>query len=260
MDNVRKYGNSPFTAAIIHGGPGAAGSMAPVARELSHICGVLEPLQTAASIDSQVQELRALLEKYGQLPITLIGHSWGAWLSLIFAVRYPTFVKKLILIGSGPLEEKYALMIIGTRLSRLSNEELLEARDLAGKLNDPGISDKSIIFSRFGKLMSKADSFNPLPGDEEEVTFREDIYQSVWKEAEELRRTGELLKIVKRVRCPVIAIHGDYDPHPAEGVEKPLGQAIKDFRFILLKGCGHEPWEERFARDRFYEILKEEFN
>lgn len=202
-------------------------------------------------------ELRALLEKYGQLPITLIGHSWGAWLSLIFAARYPAYVKKLMLIGSGPFEEKYALTIIGTRLSRLSNEELLEARDLAGKLNDPGISDKSIIFSRLGKLMSKADSFNPLPGDEEEVTFREDIYQSVWKEAEELRRTGELLKIVKRVRCPIIAIHGDYDPHPAEGVEKPLRETVKDFRLILLKDCGHEPWKERYARDRFYELLKE---
>jgi len=231
--------------------------MAPVARELSHICGVLEPLQTASSIEGQVMELRALLEKYGQLPITLIGHSWGAWLSLIFAARYPAYVKKLMLIGSGPFEEKYALTIIGTRLSRLSNEELLEARDLAGKLNDPGISDKSIIFSRLGKLMSKADSFNPLPGDEEEVTFREDIYQSVWKEAEELRRTGELLKIVKRVRCPIIAIHGDYDPHPAEGVEKPLRETVKDFRLILLKDCGHEPWKERYARDRFYELLKE---
>lgn len=202
-------------------------------------------------------ELRALLEKYGQLPVTLIGHSWGAWLSMIFAARYPQYVKKLILVGCGPLEEKYALTIIGTRLSRLSNGEIQEVRALTDALNDPGIVDKNEIMSRFGKLMSKADTLDPLPGEDEEVAIREDVYQGVWAEAEELRRSGELLKIIMQIRCPVVAIHGDYDPHPAEGVEKPLGQAIKDFRFILLKNCGHEPWKERFARDRFYELLKE---
>jgi pimeloyl-ACP methyl ester carboxylesterase len=127
-----------------------------------------------------------------------------------------------------------------------------------GALYDPGIADKNEIFSRLGKLMSKADSFDPLPGDDEEVVIQEDVYQGVWAEAEELRRSGELLKIIKQVRCPVLAIHGDYDPHPAEGVEKSLRQAVKDFRFILLKGCGHEPWKERRARDEFYSILKEE--
>lgn len=55
-----------------------------------------------------------------------------------------------------------------------------------------------------------------------------------------------------------MAIHGDYDPHPAEGVEKPLAAVLKDFRFILLDRCGHLPWIERQAKDRFYSILREE--
>jgi len=57
---------------------------------------------------------------------------------------------------------------------------------------------------------------------------------------------------------PVIAIHGDFDPHPAEGVEKPLAAVLNDFRFILLKDCGHTPWIERQARDVFYEALERE--
>lgn len=220
--------------------------------------GVLEPLQTASSIDGQAIELHDVLEKHGQLPVTLIGHSWGAWLSMIFAARYPEYVNKLILVGCGPLEEKYALTIIGARLSRLSSGEIQEVRALTEALNSPGTANKNEIFSRFGKLISKADTMDPLPDDDEEVAMREEVYQSVWAEAEELRRSGELLKIIKQVRCPVLAIHGDYDPHPAEGVEKSLRQAVKDFRFILLKGCGHEPWKERRARDEFYSILKEE--
>lgn len=123
MKNLRKYGTKPFNVAVIHGGPGAPGEMAPVARELSSVRGVLEPLQTAATLEGQVQELKAVLENNGDLPVTLIGFSWGAMLSFIVSAQYPLFVKKLILIGSGAYEEKYAVNIMKTRLSRLSEEE-----------------------------------------------------------------------------------------------------------------------------------------
>ncbi len=69
--NLRKYGEPPFTVAAIDGGPGAPGQMAPVARELSVRWGVLEPLQTATSLEGQVQELRRVLEENGELPVTL---------------------------------------------------------------------------------------------------------------------------------------------------------------------------------------------
>ncbi len=80
----------------------------------------------------------------------------------------------------------------------------------------------------------------------------------MWLEGKQLRQSGGLLALAKDIRCPVLAIHGDYDPHPADGVNVPLGQALKDFRFVLLEKCGHEPWKERAARGRFYEILKDE--
>ncbi len=85
--------------------------MAPVARELASGWGVLEPIQGAASLEGQLEELRTALEENGDLPVTLIGFSWGAWLSFVLAANYPTIVRKLILIGSGPYEEKYAARI-----------------------------------------------------------------------------------------------------------------------------------------------------
>lgn len=248
--------------AVIHGGPGAAGGMAPVARELSAVRGVLEPLQTATSIEGQVRELRSVLEGHGRLPVTLIGHSWGAWLSFIFAAHYPACVKKLILVGSGVFEERYALGIMRTRLSRLGEDDRSLAISAMEALSDPGVLDKDRAFAEFGELMMKADAFDLLPPDDEEEALeaREDIYQGVWGEAEALRRSGELLELGKRIRCPVVAIHGDHDPGPAEGVEAPLDRTLKDFRFILLEKCGHEPWRERAAKDRFYEIVEEELS
>jgi len=42
MENIRKYGIGPFSVAVIHGGPGASGEMAPVAKELALVCGILK--------------------------------------------------------------------------------------------------------------------------------------------------------------------------------------------------------------------------
>lgn len=227
--NPRKYGKAPFTVAVIHGGPGGAGEVAPVARELSSKYGVLEPLQTAVSVDGQVEELKAVLEKEAELPVVLIGHSWGAWLSLILAAKHPLLVKKLILVGSGPFEEKYAAEVSRARLDRMDKETV-------------------------------PDAYDPIEGKPEPIDYQGDIFNSVWPEAEELRRSGRLLEFVKDIRCPVVAIHGDYDPHPAEGVQKPLSAILKDFRFILLDHCGHKPWIEKDAREKFFELIRNELS
>lgn len=261
MKNLRKYANAPFGVAVIHGGPGAGGEMAPVARELASGRGVLEPLQTAASLDGQIAELKTVLETDGDFPVTLIGFSWGAWLSFIFAANYPALVKKLILVGSGPYEEKYVAKIYETRLKRLNTGDRTAVKSAIEMLNDPAPKDKKTAFARLAALFSKADAYDSIINESREsgaVDYRVDIFQGVWKDAAELRRSGALLELGKHLKCPVVAIHGDYDPHPAEGVKKPLSAILESFRFILLKNCGHMPWIERGARERFYNILKEE--
>ena len=258
------YGTAPYEVAVIHGGPGAAGGMAPVAKHLAKKRGVLEPLQTARSLEGQVEELKLLLEKNGTLPAILIGHSWGAWLSLIVAARHHEIVRKLILVGSGPFEDKYVEYIKRARFNRLSEDEKIEYESILDHINNPQILDKSPFFARLSELSKKTDSYDPIKLKAEEDTASilvdqpGEIFTSVWKDAAEFRSSGKLVEPAKDVNCPVVAIHGDYDSHPAEGVRKPLAEVIKDFRFILLEKCGHHPWEEKQARDGFFRILDNE--
>lgn len=263
MKNIRKYGNIPFKIAVIHGGPGAPGSVAPIARELSVDFGVIEPLQTATSLKGQILELKKVLKDYGDIPVTLIGHSWGAWLSYILTARYPSLVKKLILVSSGPFEPKHVKKLQATRLNRLNQEERAEYNSIIKNLDNPKVKDKNKLLERLGELTSKTDSYDPIADKSNKsdlIMVQGDLFQKVWKEAEELRRNGRLLSLGKGISCPVIAIHGDYDPHPAQGVKKPLSAILKDFRFILLKNCGHYLWLERKAKDKFYKVLREELS
>jgi len=256
VGNLRKYGNPPFAVAAVHGGPGAAGEMAPVARELSSACGVLEPLLTATSVDGQVEELRVGLEENGKLPLTLIGFSFGGWLSVILAARYPKYVNKLILVSSGPFEEKFAAKIMETRLQRLRRGERSEAKALYEALFSSTLPSESL--AKFGQLMRKADSYDPLLDESQPSLANPEIYRLVWREAVKLRSSGRLLEFAGRIDCSVIAIHGDHDPHPAEGVRDPLSRVIRNFRFVLLRQCGHYPWLEKKARDAFYRIFRSE--
>lgn len=257
---VRKYGKPPFNVAVIHGGPGAPGEMAPVAQELAASFGILEPLQTKNSIEGQVQELKEIIEQYAEVPITLIGFSWGAWLSWILTARYPALVKKLILVGSGPFDEKYVPQMRKTLLDRLSDAEKSELCALEQAFSNPNIPNKDEFFEKFGTLFGKADTYDALAPDNQTDTLQPqfDIYNAVWPEAAQLRKSGELLKIGQLIACPVIAIHGDYDRHPAEGVQKPFSEVVKHFEFILLKNCGHKPWIEKSAKNEFYKILMRE--
>ncbi len=66
------------------------------------------------------------------------------------------------------------------------------------------------------------------------------------------------MKIIPNIRCPVVVIHGEYDVNPAEAVREQFSEVIKDFKFFLLEKCGHSPWYEKYARDKFYDILKDE--
>lgn len=258
MRPVRQWGPGPYPVAVIHGGPGAPGEVAHVARELSQVKCVLEPFQTETSLEGQIQELRGVLVEHGRLPVTLIGFSWGAFLSWMVAARYPALVSKLILVSSPPFEEQYAVPVTKTRLDRLKAKERAEAQALLGQIEDPATPDKNILLGKLGCLLAIADAYDPISLENDAFHCQYDIFKNVWDEAAEMRKSQVLLKMAHSISCPVVAIHGDYDPHPAEGVNDPLTRELSDFRFILLKKCGHRPWIERSAGEEFFETLAKE--
>lgn len=249
---------APYRVCLIHGGPGAPGTLAPLARVLSGDTGILEPFQTAGSIKGQLEELDNIIGKAADMPVILIGHSWGAWLSLLYTADFPGKVIKLIMISSGAFTEEYASQVSQTRISRLSQREKTKLGTLEQALIDPFYTDKNGLMREYSILMHKTDSYDPLPFQDNCIAYQPDILLSVWAEAEEMRKEGSLIAKADAVACPVVIFHGDYDPHPWQGVVGPIKDRIKNVRYFLLKKCGHEPWQEKHARNEFFTLLKQE--
>lgn len=247
---------------MVHGGPGAPGSAAGIAEELARDGGVLEPFQTAVTVDGQISELKETLGAQAATPVTLIGHSWGAWLAFMTAAKFPSLVRKLVLVTSGAFTAEAAAGINEERLNRLSEKDRIEFLKAAGVINDPAALDRDKALAKLGELAAKADTFSPLPlkpyPAPEGLGVSEAVYQGVMPEAIKLRASGALLDMGRQIVCPVAAISGDYDTHSAAGVKEPLSGVLRDFKFVLLKKCGHEPWVEKYARDKFFKILREE--
>jgi pimeloyl-ACP methyl ester carboxylesterase len=88
-----------------------------------------------------VEDLRALAEHLGQKPFVLVGHDWGGMVAWAFALHYPDYLRKLVVINAphpaifdrelreNPAQQKASEYMLMFRSSRA--EEILSANNYA---------------------------------------------------------------------------------------------------------------------------------
>ena len=256
-DMVRLYGNTPYTAVLVHGGPGAIGSLKRFAEELSEAfnIGVVEAIQSKYTIAELVEELHNQIYDNCSWPVALIGHSWGAWLVSLYAEKHPEMVDNIILVGSGPLEDKYVAEIGLRRSQNLSDEDAeIFYRLIHNQATDadmeriPAVFEKSDNYCLVNRELHRADRTDS------------EMHNAIWSEAAKFRTSGELLALFKRIQSKIYLIQGELDPHPAQGVIIPLQECGVHCESYVLEKCGHSPFMEKYAKDEFYSILKRIFS
>lgn len=249
-----------FRVVVVHGGPGGVGSAAGLARGLAGAgeTGVLGPLQSKYSVMELRDELAEQIAGAGiTAPVVLVGHSWGAWLAALFAEKYPEKTSRLILVGGGPLRPGFD--VDSVRRSRFSPEEAVEFERLASRLAASAGDERDALLERLGAICEKTDTCCPAAAANERPSKCDgEMFVKVWGEASGMRQRGELERIFSRLRAPVTIIHGDHDPHPADGVSSVLAEYGIPFHYHLLERCGHTPWREKYARKAFFDILVRE--
>jgi pimeloyl-ACP methyl ester carboxylesterase len=247
---------------VLHGGPGAPGSAAGLAKALADSFVVLEPLQRRSghiplTVARHVNDLRAVAPR----PATIVGWSWGAMLGLSFAARYPQDVSALILVGCGTYDETSRSLFRSALERRLKATE----RDLIATLESrldaeptPGIRDA--LFGELGAACLKAESYDVMEdaGDETDDLPADDLgHVETWNDALRLQREGIEPESFRRIAAPVLMIHGDTDPHPGPATRDVLRRCIPQLEYVELDRCGHAPWRERYGRAPFIEIVCE---
>lgn len=249
---VRLYGKAPYKIVLVHGGPGAIGSLKGLAQEINERLqvGVVEALQSKYSIEELIEELYSQIQDNCNGKLSLLGHSWGAWLAVFFAEKYPELIERLILIGSGPLVDKYVPEISARRFQNLSEEDgVIFQRVIDNQATDADME-------KIPKILDKSDNYCLVDrGKHRADKVDSEMYNKVWNEAARLRTNGELLTAFQKIKGKIYLIQGDSDPHPAKGVTMPLLENGIPCEAYILAKCGHNPFMEKYARDEFYDIL-----
>lgn len=251
---VRLYGKTPYKIVLVHGGPGAIGSLKGFARELNALSqiGVVEALQSKYSIAELIDELYSQISDNCNEKVSLIGHSWGAWLVALFAEKYPELVERIILVGSGPLEDKYVAEIGTRRFENLSEED----GEIFQRLINNQATDEDM--AKIPKVFEKSDNYCLENRDMHKADKTDSqMHNTIWEEAAGLRTSGELLAAFKRIKNKIVLIQGETDPHPARGITIPLQENGVECETYILEKCGHSPFMEKYAKEDFYKILLE---
>lgn len=182
--------------------------------------------------------------------VTLVGHSWGAWLVTLFAEKYPELVEKVILVGCAPLEDKYVSEIGDRRFANLSGEEsAIYERLINNKATDEDMKRISLVFQKSDNYCLQDSELHKADKVDSEM------HNTIWSEAAGLRTRGQILDSFRRIKCNLYLIQGATDPHPVNGITIPLQEIGIACETYVLDKCGHSPFMEKYAKNKFYEIL-----
>jgi pimeloyl-ACP methyl ester carboxylesterase len=180
-------------------------------------------------------DLAGLLRHLNKEPLTVIGHSLGGSMALLYAGAFPDHVKRLVLLESlGPFarSDEEVPDIIAERLTGRNYIEIpfpYSSMEAAAK----GLQ------KRFPLIPDAAAMHMVLHGTKK----RGDAY--LWKYDPILRyRTttalseGQIEAFIRRVKCPILFVYGTESDF-MQSVRGPRAKLFKNARIVPLEGAGH---------------------
>ncbi|MHC4469741.1 MAG: alpha/beta fold hydrolase [Planctomycetota bacterium] len=254
---IRTYGTSGPIVVVLHGGPGAPGHMAPVARGLAESFRVLEPFQRGSgeeplTVARHVADLLELIETRaeGARP-ALVGSSWGAMLALAYAAAHPDRAGPLVLIGCGTFDRNARARLVEILDERTDDDLRTRMERVSDEVSDPDERLRAL-----GDLIDPLYVYDPLPGDEEGEPCDDQAHHETWDDMVRLQDEGVYPTAFAAIETPVLMLHGAYDPHPGRMIRDGLAPHIPQLSYVEWDRCGHYPWRERAVRDEFFAVLE----
>jgi pimeloyl-ACP methyl ester carboxylesterase len=254
---VREYGTKGPVVVLLHGGPGAAGYMAPVARELAGEFRVLEPFQRGSgdaplTVARHIDDLHRVIEsRCGNTQPSLVGHSWGAMLALAYAAEHPNRLEALVLIGCGTFDTGTRAQLEATRTERINGDLRKRLDALEREYASPDERLRAM-----GRLYRQIDSYDLIACEDETVSCDAQAHIETWNDMLRLQAEGVHPAAFANIYLPVIMLHGAYDPHPGRLIRDGLKHYMPQLEYVEFERCGHYPWLERAAMQDFHSTLR----
>ena len=243
---------------VIHGGPGLTQDyllphMAKLGQNNLVIfydqrgCGqsLAEINPETISIETYVKDLEAIRQAFNFDKISILGHSWGGFFAMQYAIAHPEHVDRLILSNSMTASSEDFCLFVQEYMRRTApyNAEIDKIREM------PGFKTGQVdLVERYYQLIFRTYCYNPekavliysrmtptaaINGTKVYEIFRKNVTDKPFN----------LQPALKNLRIPTLVIHGDSDPVPPITAQH-LHENISCSKYVLMKNCGHFPYVE----------------
>ena len=253
---------------VLHGGPGLDHTyLLPQLKELAKNHKLIFYDQrgsgkSSGAIDSEsininnfVSDLEGLRKALEIKKMNLLGHSWGGLLAMYYAINYPEHVKSLMLLNSVGYSSEFFSPFNQNVVRRRTPEDSIGIAKImtSDEFKNADIGTMNIFF----KIFFKSYFYNQSLDSELTIDFNKRTAENIFPIYNlfgKLLANFDIKEKLKILNCPVLIVHGDYDPIPLKCAEE-LNADIKNSKLVVLKNCGHFSYIE--APRRLFKVCNE---
>ena len=176
------------------------------------------------------EDAALLIEHLGLEKVSVIGASMGGMIAQILAAKYPEKVNHLGLMFTSnnqpllpPPFPKQLFSLIGSPKSRDEEGIVNHSVKVFNIIGSPGYVNQIEVMQTARKLYQR--SYYPA---------------GVLQQFLAILCTGSLLPLSKQIQQPTLVVHGSRDRLLPPSHGKAVAKAIKDAKFELINGMGHD--------------------
>lgn len=195
-----------------------------------------------------VEDIEAIRKVFGLGKLNIMGHSWGAKMAILYALKFPGSIKSLVLTSAIPLNHEF------DSLQAVYNDIQSKKPDLQSKRMEI-ISRHISRIEIQQRLAFMYSLYNYNDVDKIELTYPQnyaDAQIALFRglSYDYKKYDVNLYPHISKIKVPAIVIHGDADGLSVKASEK-LASSLGNAQLIHFDKSGHFPFmeeAEKFAQ------------
>jgi proline iminopeptidase len=238
---------------LLHGGPGLADYLGPLADELVDGYQVvryqqrgLPPSTTCGpfTIESHVDDALAVLDHTSNDPVLVVGHSWGGHLAMHLAIRHPGRLRGMVIVDPlGAVGDGGEADMFKSMAQRIPPEQMARAQELdETAMRGEGKTEDAIESLRLLWPGYFADPNHPPPMPRMDLSLP--CSAQTWESIHSHLNGRTLEEALPSIRVPCVFVLGGASPIPPRHGEATAA-LLTGASVVVVEGCGHFPWLER---------------
>ncbi|KAL8686898.1 MAG: hypothetical protein Q9218_006780 [Villophora microphyllina] len=177
-------------------------------------------------MDTLVADVVSVLASTNTDSATIVAHSLGGLIALNLALKHPSLVKKLILLGPGPSPLPAAAAEATTKRAAAVRASGMQASGVAEAVANAATS-------------ATTKSTKPLALSAVRASLPIQDPEGYAKGCMALAGTAGVRLAVERIAVPTLVVAGEEDKISSVEWVRKLEGRMKDAEVVVLEGCGH---------------------